>query len=85
MLVARTALRFPDERYTCHHCGSVLVLNSESECPWFAHTDELSDLRYALCSEAQLNYADFLPGLTRHHHFAVVSFIQPKIPDHGSR
>ncbi|GCL78507.1 TPA: putative zinc ribbon protein [Escherichia coli] len=36
---ARTALRSPYERYTCHHCGSVLVLHAESEHPWFAHTD----------------------------------------------
>ncbi|MCP8727753.1 DUF7828 domain-containing protein [Escherichia coli] len=39
MTGARTALRFPDERYTCHHCGSIQVLNSESERPWFSHTD----------------------------------------------
>lgn len=37
---ARTALRSPAERYTCHHCGSTLVLHAESERPWFAHTDE---------------------------------------------
>ncbi|HAU4281888.1 hypothetical protein DN590_25275 [Citrobacter freundii] len=36
---ARTALRSPEERYNCHHCGSVLVLHAESERPWFAHTD----------------------------------------------
>lgn len=36
---ARTALRSPGERYTCHHCGSALVLHAESERPWFAHTD----------------------------------------------
>lgn len=36
---ARTALGSPDERYTCHHCGSVLVLRTESEHPWFAHND----------------------------------------------
>lgn len=36
---ARTALRSPDEQYTCHHCGSVLVLHAGSERPWFAHTD----------------------------------------------
>lgn len=36
---ARTALRSPGERYTCHYCGSALVLHAESERPWFAHTD----------------------------------------------
>ncbi|EOY5093607.1 putative zinc ribbon protein [Citrobacter amalonaticus] len=36
---ARTALRFPDERYTCHHYGSILVLQADAERPWFAHTD----------------------------------------------
>ncbi|MDU3905272.1 MAG: putative zinc ribbon protein [Citrobacter portucalensis] len=35
---ARTALRSPDEQYTYHYCGSVLVLHAESERPWFAHT-----------------------------------------------
>ena len=39
LIGARTALRSPEERYTCHHCGSVLVLHAESERPWFAHTD----------------------------------------------
>lgn len=37
---ARSALRSPDEQYTCHHCGSVLVLHAEPERPWFAHTDD---------------------------------------------
>lgn len=36
---ARTALGSPDERYTCHYCGSVLVLHADAERPWFAHTD----------------------------------------------
>lgn len=36
---ARTALRSPDERYTCHYCGIVLVLHAEAERPWFAHND----------------------------------------------
>lgn len=36
---ARTALRSPDERYTCHHCGSALVLHTDAERPWFAHTE----------------------------------------------
>lgn len=36
---ARTALRSPDERYTCHHCGSILVLHADTERPWFAHSD----------------------------------------------
>ncbi|WP_353622319.1 putative zinc ribbon protein [Citrobacter sp. Cpo126] len=36
---ARTALRSPSERYTCHHCGSILVLHADTERPWFAHTD----------------------------------------------
>ena len=36
---ARTALRSPDEQYTCQHCGSILVLHVDAERPWFAHTD----------------------------------------------
>ncbi|CAH6636233.1 MULTISPECIES: DUF7828 domain-containing protein [Pseudocitrobacter] len=36
---ARTALRSPGERYTCHHCGSDLVLHTDAERPWFTHTD----------------------------------------------
>lgn len=39
MTGARTALRSPDERYTCHYCGIALVLYAEAERPWFAHTD----------------------------------------------
>lgn len=36
---ARTAHRSPSDAYTCHHCGSPLVLHDEAERPWFAHTD----------------------------------------------
>ena len=36
---ARTALCSPSDVYTCHHCGSPLVLHAEAERPWFAHTD----------------------------------------------
>ncbi|MBJ9159651.1 hypothetical protein I5467_17675 [Citrobacter sp. FDAARGOS_156] len=46
---ARTARRSPDERYTCHHCGSVLVLHAESERPWFAHTDDGLTVRRQQC------------------------------------
>lgn len=35
----RTALRTPSDVYTCHRCGSSLVLHAETERPWFAHTD----------------------------------------------
>lgn len=28
---ARTALRSPDEQYTCQHCGSILVLHVDAE------------------------------------------------------
>lgn len=34
---ARTAQRSPSACYTCHYCGSFLVLNAEAERPWFAH------------------------------------------------
>lgn len=36
---ARTALRSPSDVYTCCYCGSTLVLHTESERPWFEHTD----------------------------------------------
>lgn len=39
LIGARTTLRSPGERYTCHHCGSTLVLHADAERPWFAHTD----------------------------------------------
>ncbi|EPJ4165712.1 MULTISPECIES: DUF7828 domain-containing protein [Citrobacter] len=35
---ARTALCSPSDVYTCHHCGSPLVLHAETDRPWFAHT-----------------------------------------------
>lgn len=35
----RTALCSPEEQYTCHNYGSVLVLHAGSERPWFAHID----------------------------------------------
>lgn len=34
---ARTALHSPSDAYTCHHCGSPLVLHAGAGRPWFAH------------------------------------------------
>lgn len=60
----RTALRFSSRVYTCHHCGSPLVLHAEVERPWFAHTDD------ALTVQGQQNCPYIHPAT------AEVGFIQ---------